>query len=161
VATPRHEEDRILGDPTLDVDIKSCMGDNYPPMELKLTHSLPSQSFMLHMMHEDISGILDVVENPCVVIEHKGHVDLQDKEERNDLNIDDYIHNYKYGDSESPILGIPLIDQVVETNISMEYSLLGPVYSDEDAFLVGQDDHITSIDTSVWDLGVEYISRMS
>jgi hypothetical protein len=66
-----------LGDPPLDVDMRSCMGDNDPPMELSMTHSLSSQSLMLDMTHEDISGILDVVEEPCVVFEHKGHVDLQ------------------------------------------------------------------------------------
>jgi hypothetical protein len=72
LATPRHEEDQRLGDPPLDVDMRSCMGDNDPPMDLSMIHSLPSPSFILYMTHEDISGILDVVEEPCVVIEHKG-----------------------------------------------------------------------------------------
>jgi hypothetical protein len=58
VAAPRHEEDRRLGDPPLDVDMRSCMGDNDPPMELSMTHSLPSQSLMLDTTHEDINGIL-------------------------------------------------------------------------------------------------------
>jgi hypothetical protein len=72
-----HEEDQRLGDPPLDVVMRSCMGDNVPPMELSVTRSLPSQTLMIDMTHEDISGILDVVEEPCVVIEHKGHGDLQ------------------------------------------------------------------------------------
>ena len=81
VSAPRHEEDQRLGDPPLDVDMRLCMGDNNPPMDLIMTHSLPSQSFMLDTMHEDISGIPNVVEHPCVVIEHKGHVDPQAQEE--------------------------------------------------------------------------------
>jgi len=65
--TPRHEEDRILGDPPLDVDMRSCVEDIDFPVGLSMTHSLSSQSPMLYMAHEDISGILDVVEEPCVV----------------------------------------------------------------------------------------------
>ena len=76
VETPRNEEDTRLGDPHLDVDMSSCIGENDSPMDLSVTHSLPSQSLMLDMTLEDISGILNVVEEPCVVIEHKGHVDL-------------------------------------------------------------------------------------
>jgi hypothetical protein len=67
-ATPRHEEDRRLGDLPLDVGMRSCVGDDDIPMELSVTHSLPSQTLMIDMTHEDISGILDVVEEPCVVI---------------------------------------------------------------------------------------------
>jgi hypothetical protein len=77
------------------------------------------------------------------------------------LETNEYIHTYKYGESESPLLGIPLIDQVGETNMSMGYLLLGPIYNDKDAFLVGQDDHITCMDTYVWDPGTDDISRVS
>jgi hypothetical protein len=77
------------------------------------------------------------------------------------LELVDYIHTYQYGESESPLFGIPLIYQVGETDMSMGYLLLGPVYSDEDAFLVGRDDHITCMDTCVWDRGVDDISRVS
>jgi hypothetical protein len=58
-------------------------------------------------------------------------------------------------------LGSPLIDQVVETDRSMRYLLLEPVYSDENAFLVGRDDHITCMDTFVWDLVANDISWVS
>jgi hypothetical protein len=51
-----------------------------------------------------------VVEEPCVVFEHKGHMDLQTQEERHDLEKVDNIHTYQYGESESPLLGSPLID---------------------------------------------------
>jgi hypothetical protein len=39
-------------------------------------------------------------------------MDLQTQDERHDLETDDYIHTYQYGESESPLLGSPLIDQV-------------------------------------------------
>jgi hypothetical protein len=71
------------------------------------------------------------------------------------------MHTYQYGESESPLLGSPLIDQVGETDRLMGHLLPGPVYSDEDAFLVGRDDHITCMDTSVWDPGADDISRVS
>jgi hypothetical protein len=73
----------------------------------------------------------------------------------------DYIHTFQYGESESPILWSPLIDQVVETDISMGHLLQGSSYSDGDAFLVCRDGHITNMDTSVWDLGTYDISRVS
>jgi hypothetical protein len=164
VLAPRHDEIRTFGDLPLGVDMtsrKSCMGDDEPPMELRVTHSSSSQSPMLATTHEDISGIMDVVEEPCVVIEHKEHVDLQDQEERHDLETDDYIHTFQYGESESPLLGSPLIDQVVETDMSMGYLLPGPIYSDGDAFLVCRDSHITCMDTSVWDPSADDIGRMS
>jgi hypothetical protein len=57
--------------------MRSCIGDIFPPMEMGVTWSLPSRIFMIDMTLEDISGILNVVEEPCVVLEHKGHMDLQ------------------------------------------------------------------------------------
>jgi hypothetical protein len=99
-----------LDDLPLDVGMRSCVGDNVPPMESSMTQSLPSQTLMIDMTQEDISGILDLVEEPCVVFEHKRHMDLQAQEERHDLETNDYMHAYQYGESESPLLGIPLID---------------------------------------------------
>jgi len=113
------------------------------------------------MTQEDISGILDVVEEPCVVFEHKEPMDLQAQEERHDLETNIYMHTYQYGESESPLLGSPLIDQDGETDMSVGYLLLGPIYSDEDHFLVGRDDHITCVETSIWDPGSDDISRVS
>jgi hypothetical protein len=74
VLAPRQDEIQMLGDLPLGVDLtskKSCVGDDEPPMELSVTHSSPSQSPMLGMTHEDISGMMDVVEESCVLIEHK------------------------------------------------------------------------------------------
>jgi hypothetical protein len=162
VLAPSQDEIRMLGDLPFGLEMtskKSCAGDDEPPMELRVTHSSPSQSPMLATIHEDISGIPDVVEEPCVVIEHKGHSYLQAHEERHDLETYDYIHTFHYGESESPLLGSPSIDQVVEIDMSMGYLLPRPTYSDRDAFLVCQDGHITCMDISVWDPGVDNISR--
>jgi hypothetical protein len=61
----------------------------------------------------------------------------------------------------SVLLGIPLINQVVETDILLGYLLLGSVYSDEDALLIGQDDHSTCMDTFVWDPNTDDSSKVS
>jgi hypothetical protein len=42
---------------------------------------------MLAMRHENISGIPDMVEELCVGIVHKEHMDLQTQEERYGLEI--------------------------------------------------------------------------
>jgi hypothetical protein len=76
---------------------------------------------MLEMTHEDISDILEVVEEPCVVLEHKGHMDLQTHEERHVLEPVDYMHTYQYAEAKSPLLGSLLLDQIVETNNLLRY----------------------------------------
>jgi hypothetical protein len=159
----RHDEIRRLDDLPLGVDMasrKSCMEDDELPMMI-VTHFPSSQTPMTVMTHEDISGISDMIEEPCVGIIHKGHMDLQIQEERHDLEPVDYMHTYQYEESESPLLGSLLLDQVGETDSLMGYSLPGPVYSDEDALLIGRDDHISCLDTSVWDPGADDISRVS
>jgi hypothetical protein len=77
------------------------------------------------------------------------------------LELVDETHIYQYEEREPPLLKISLLDQVVETDRLMGYSLPGQVYSDEDALLSGQDDHISCLDTSIWDLGADDISRVS
>jgi hypothetical protein len=77
------------------------------------------------------------------------------------LEIVDLTHTYQYEESESPLLEIPLMDQVVETDSLLGHLLPRLIYSDEDALLIGQDDHSTCLDTSVWDLGTDDISRVS
>jgi hypothetical protein len=58
-------------------------------------------------------------------------------------------------------LEIPLLDQVVETDSLIGYSLPGPIHSDDDALSMGRDDHISCLGTSVWDPGANDISRVS
>jgi hypothetical protein len=70
------------------------------------------------------------------------------------------MHTYQYEEGKSPLLGSVLLDQIVETDNLMGYSLLGPVYNDEDALLIGRDDHISCLDTSVWDPSADDISRV-
>jgi hypothetical protein len=139
---------------------KSCMEDDELPM-MRETHFSSSQSYMIATTHEDISGIPDMVEEPCVGIVHKGHMDLQTQEERYGLEIVDLTHTYQYEESESPLLEIPLMDQVVETNNLLGHLLPGSIYSDDDTLLIGRDDHSTCLDTSVWDPGTDDISRVS
>jgi hypothetical protein len=43
----------------------------------------------------------------------------------------------------------------------MGHLLSGPAYSDKDTFIVGWDDHITCMDTYVWDPGASGISMVS
>ena len=116
---------------------------------MTMTHLSSFQTPMIATTHEDISGIYDMVEEPCVRIVHQGHMDLQNQEERRDLETFGLTLTYQYEESESPLLEIPLFDQVVETVSLMGYSLPGLVYSDEDALLIGQYDHISCLETFV------------
>jgi hypothetical protein len=85
-----------------------------------------------------------------------GTVDLH---ERHDLEIVDITHAYE--ESGSPLLETPLFDQVVETDNLMGHLLPGPVDSDEDALLIGRDDHSTCLDTSAWDPNANDSSKVS
>jgi hypothetical protein len=159
----KHDVIRRLDDLPMGVDMasrKSCMEyDEFPMM--REPHFSSSHSPMLATTHEDINGIPDMVEEPCVGIVRKGHMDLQTQEERYGLEIVDLTHTYLYEESKSPLWEIPLMDQVVETNILLGHLLPGLIYNDEDALLIGGDDHSTCLDTSVLDLGTYDISRVS
>jgi hypothetical protein len=92
----RHDEIRRLDDLLVGVDMasrKSCMEDDELPM-MSEPHFSSSQSPMLATTDEDISGILDMVEEPYVGIAHKGHMDLQTLEERYGLELFDLTHTY-------------------------------------------------------------------
>jgi hypothetical protein len=73
----------------------------------------------------------------------------------------DPTHTYQYEESGSLPLETPLFDQAGETDSLMGHLLPGPACSDEDVPLIGQDDHSTCLDTSVWDPGVDDSSRMN
>jgi hypothetical protein len=49
----------------------------------------------------------------------------------------------------------------VETDSLLGHLLPGSIYSDEDALLIGQNDHSTCLDTSVWNPGADDITRVS
>ena len=72
------------------------------------------------MTHEDISGIVDIVVDPYVRIAHLRQVDLH---ERHDLETVDFTHTYQYQESEWPLLGTPLFDQIVEMDSLMGHLL--------------------------------------
>jgi hypothetical protein len=107
---------------------------------------------MIAMTQEDISGITDIVVEPWAWIAHQGQVDLH---EGHDLETVDLTHVYE--GSGSPHLETPLFDQVVETDSLMGHLLPGPICSDEDALLIGRDDHSMCLDTSVWAPGANDI----
>jgi hypothetical protein len=125
------------------------------------THFSSSQTPMIATTHEDISSISDLVEEPCVRIALQGRMDLQIQEERHDLELVEKTHIYQYEEREQPLLEIPLLDQVMEIDNLIGYSLPGPVHSDEGALYMGRDDHISCLDTSVWGPGAYDISRVS
>jgi hypothetical protein len=73
----KHDELRRLDDLLVGVDMasrKSCMENDELPM-MSEPHFSSSHTPMLAMTHEDISGIPDMVEEPCVGIVHKEHMD--------------------------------------------------------------------------------------
>jgi hypothetical protein len=80
-----------------------------------MTQLVPSQTPMISMKQEDISGIIDIVVDPCAWIAHQGQIDPH---ERYDLETVDLTHAYE--ESGSPLLETPLFDQVVETDILIQ-----------------------------------------
>jgi hypothetical protein len=108
----KHDELRRLDDLSVGVEMasrKSCMKNDELPM-MSEPHFSSSQSPMLATTHENISGIRDMVEEPCVGIVHKEHMDLQTEEERYGLELVDLTHTHQYEESESPLLEFPMMD---------------------------------------------------
>jgi hypothetical protein len=133
--------------------------DELPMMTVAQLSSF--QTPMIATTHEDISGISEMIEEPCVRDAYHGHMDPQTQEERHDLEIVGLIHTYQHEDIESPLLETPLVEQVMEIDRLMGHLLPGPTCSDENALLIGRDDHSSCLDTSVWDPGAVDSSRMS
>jgi hypothetical protein len=73
----------------------------------------------------------------------------------------DLTLTYQHVESGSLLLETPLFDQAVEIDSWMGHLLPGPTYSDEGVPLIGQDDHSTCLDTSLWDPGADDSSRVS
>jgi hypothetical protein len=121
-----------------------------------VTHLVPSQTPMIAMTQEDISGIIDIVVEPCAWIAHQGQMDLH---ERHDLERVDLTQAYE--ESGSSLLETPLFGQVVETDSLMGHLLPGSVGSDGDVPLNGQSDPSTCLDTSLWDPGANDSSRVT
>jgi hypothetical protein len=113
------------GDTSGDSHVLAPRPDELPMMTV--THLSSFQTPMIAMTHEDISGISDMIEEPCVRDAHQGHMDPQTQEERHDVQTVDLTHTYQYEESESLLLETPLFDQVVETDSLMGHLLPGPV----------------------------------
>jgi hypothetical protein len=126
-----------------------------------VTHLSSFQTPMIAMSQEDISSILDVMEEPCVRDVHHEHMDPQTQEERHDLETVDLIHTYQHEEMESPLLETRLVEQTIETYSLMGHLLSGPACSDEDVLFIDQDDHSTCLDTSIWDPDTVDSSRVS
>jgi hypothetical protein len=123
-----------------------------------VTQLAPSQTPMIAMTHEDISSIVDIVEEPCMRIAHPRQVDLH---ERHGVEKMEFTYTHQFEKSESPILRTPFFYQIVMKDSLRGDLLLGPVDSDEDALIIDQDGHRTCLDTYVWDPGVDDSSRVS
>jgi hypothetical protein len=134
--------------------------DDELPMRT-MTHLSSFQTPMIATSHEDISGISDMMEEPSVRDAHHGHVDPQIQEEIHDVQTVDLTHTDQHEEIESQLLETPLVEQIVETDRLMGHLLPGSACIDEDALFIGQDDHSTCLDTSIWDPGADDSSRVS
>jgi hypothetical protein len=134
--------------------------DDQPPMVV-VTHLSSFQTSMIATSQEDISGMSDMIEEPCVRDAHHGHVDPQIQEEIQDVQTVDLTHTDQHEEIESQFLETPLVEQIVDADRLMEHLLPGSACTDEDALFIGQDDHSTCLDTSIWDPGADDSSRVS
>jgi hypothetical protein len=116
---------------------------------------------MIATLHEEISGTSGMMDEPSVRDAHHGQVDPQVQEEVQDVQAVDLIHTGQPEEMESHLLETPVVEQIVEADRLMEHLLPGSACSDEDALFSSQDDHITSLDTSIWDPGAEDSSTLS
>jgi hypothetical protein len=73
----------------------------------------------------------------------------------------DLTHTYQHEEIESQLLETPLVKKTVETDRLMGHLLPGLACIDDDALFISQDDHSTSLDTSIWDPGAYDSSRVS
>jgi hypothetical protein len=131
-----------------------------PPM-MTVTHLSSLQTTMIATTHEDISDISNMMAEPCVRDAHQGHMDPRTQEEKHNVQTVDLTHTYQREESESLLLETPLFDHVGEIDSMTRHLLPRPAYSDEDVPLIGQYDHSTCLDTSVWDPSADDSSRVS
>ena len=93
--------------------------------ELCLTHSsssmIETQSSMVAMTHEDVSGTYGLMEELLVMVERKEDLDLHGLDERYNLENFDYTHSMHHGDYEPLLFGIPLTTQVITIDRGVEH----------------------------------------
>jgi hypothetical protein len=102
-----------------------------------------------------------VIDEPCVRDAHHGQVDPQIQEEVQDVSTVDLTHTGQPKEIGSHLLATPLVEQIVEADRWMDHLLPGSDCMEEDALFSSQDDHSTSLDTSIWDPGADDSSRLS
>jgi hypothetical protein len=134
--------------------------DDQPPMGA-VTHLSPVQTPMIATSHEEISGTSGVIDEPCVRDAHHGQVDPQIQEEVQDVPTVDLTHTGQPEEIGSQLLATPLVEQIAEADRWMDHLLPGSDCMEEDALFSSQDDHSTSLDTSIWDPGTDDSSRLS
>jgi hypothetical protein len=120
--------------------------DDELPMGV-VTHMSPVHTPMISMSHEEISDTSDMMDEPSVRDAHHGQVDPQIQEEVPGVQTGDLTHTDQPEEIESQLLETPLVEQIAETDRSMEHLLPGSVCIDEDALFSSQDDHSTCLDT--------------
>jgi hypothetical protein len=126
------------------------------PMRV-MTHLSSFQTPMTATSYEDSSSIA----KPCVRDAQHGHMDPQIQEETYDVQTVDLTFTHQHEEIESQIWETPLVEQIVETDRLMEHVLPGSACIHEDALFIGQDDHSTCLDTSIWDSGADDSSMVS
>jgi hypothetical protein len=126
-----------------------------------VTHLTPVQTPMIATSHEEISGTSGMMDEPIVRDAHHRQGDPQIQEEVQDVHAVDTTHTGQSEEMESQLLEIPVVEQIAEVDRWMEHLLPGSDCMDEDVIFSIQDDHSTSLDTSIWDLGADGSSRLS
>jgi hypothetical protein len=134
--------------------------DDQPPMVV-MTHMSSFQTSMIATPQEDISGMSDMIEEPCVRDAHHRHVDPLIQKETRDMQVVDPTLIDQHEEIESHLLETPLVEQIVEIDRFMEHLLPGSACMDEDALFSIQDDHSMCLDTAIWDPGADDSSRLS
>jgi hypothetical protein len=147
------------GDTSGDSHILAHRSDELPMRAV--THFSSFQAPTIATSDEDISGMSDMMEEPCVRDAHHGHVDPQIQEEIHDVQTVDLTLTYQHEESGSLILETPLFDQVVEIDSWMGHLLPRPSCSCEDVPFIGKEDHSTFMDTSIWDPSANDSRRVS
>jgi hypothetical protein len=135
--------------------------DDQPPM-VPVTHMSSFRISMIATSQEDISGMSNMMEEPCLRDAHHGCMDPQIQEETQDVQVVDPTLTDQHEEIESHLLETPLlVEQIVETDGFMEHLLPGSAYMNEDALFSSQNDYSTCLDTSIWDPGTNDSSRLS
>ena len=147
------------GDTSEDSHVLAPRDDELP--NGAMTHLSPIQTSMIATSHEEVSGMSNRVDEPCVRDAHHKHVVPLIQEEIQGVQTGDLTHTDQPEEIESQFLETPLVEQIVDVDRLMGHPLPESTYIDVDALFSSQYDHSTCLDTSIWDLGATDSSRLS